>query len=263
MQLIDTHCHIHDTEFYLDNREDAYVQSRSVGVTMICIGTNVRSSREAISFCREHEGAYPVVGIHPHDAKDNDAHEIRVLVEEHRDSVVGIGEIGLDYFYDHSPHDRQQEALRQQLEIAREYSLPVSFHIRDTVKKEEAGLVWRDFWPIMDEFPEIKGILHSFTDTKQNLDEALRRGFKIGVNGISTFTKDTTQQQLYQALPLESIVLETDAPFLTPAPLRGKMNLPAYVGRIAEHQAELKHVSVAEVARVTTENARSIFGRSL
>ena len=109
----------------------------------------------------------------------------------------------------------------------------------------------------------IRDRLHSFTDTQANLDQALRRGLYIGINGISTFTKDAAQQQLYQELPLAHIVLETDAPFLTPKPFRGKMNIPAYVGRIAEHQAQLKMVPAEDVIRITTANARALFGISL
>ena len=251
MPIIDTHCHIHDSEFFLENREEAYQLSREADVAMICVGTNVQSSREAVAFCRTHEASYPVVGIHPHDAKDNRAEDIRAVVEANRDVIVGIGEIGLDYFYDHSPRDVQIERLREQLQIASDYNLPVSFHVREA---------FGDFWPILDEFSSITGVMHSFTDTKENADEALKRGLFIGVNGISTFTKDESQQQLFAALPLEKIVLETDAPFLTPKPFRGKMNLPAYVGRVAEHQAMLKNVSPTDVARTTTANAKSIFG---
>ena len=257
--LIDTHCHIHDTEFYPDTREDSYRQSREAGVVMLCVGTDVRSSRQALEFCDTHEGCYPIIGIHPHDAKDNNPEIIRQLVEQHRGQTIGIGEIGLDYYYDNSPREIQQQVLRAQLEIAREFHLPVSFHVRDGAD----GSVWDDFWPIIDAFPEVKGVLHSFTDTQHNLEKGLAHGFKIGINGISTFTKDEAQQQMYRDLSLEHILLETDAPFLTPAPLRGKMNIPAYVGSIAEHQAELKSVSLEEVRRITTENARSIFGSNL
>lgn len=263
MELIDTHCHIHDEEFYPDSREAVYRQSRDAGVVMLCVGTDVRSSRDAIVFSQGHDGCHPIVGIHPHESKDNNPTEIRAIVDANRGSIVGIGEIGLDYFYDHSPRDVQQAVLRAQLSIAREYELPVSFHVRDTSEKEQVGAVWDDFWPIVDEFPGITGVLHSFTDTQANLDEALKRGLKIGVNGISTFTKDDVQMRLYKELALEYIVLETDAPFLTPKPLRGKMNSPAYVGRIAEHQAEEKGISLEEVCRVTTQNARSIFGTKL
>ena len=258
--LIDTHCHIHEHEYFTENREDVYEQSRTAGVAMICVGTSVQSSREALEFCRSHKECYPVVGIHPHEAKHQDVAQIRKLVEEYRSEIVGIGEIGLDYYYSHSPRDSQLHMLRAQLQIAKEYDLPVSFHIRDALPENSESSVWADFWPLLDEFPGIRGVLHSFTDTYENYLEAKKRGLYIGVNGISTFTKDESQQKFFTEVPLEDIVLETDAPFLTPKPFRGTMNIPAYVGRVAEHQAMLKNVSPTDVIRVTTANAKSIFG---
>lgn len=249
--LIDTHCHIHDSEFYQDNREAAYRESRDAGVTMICVGTNVQSSREALDFCAGHEGCYPIVGVHPHDSHGADIEAIRQMVADNRNQIVGIGEIGLDYFYTHSSPETQKAALRAQLQIAADYDLPVSFHVRDA---------FADFWPIFDEFTSIRGVLHSFTDTQANLDAAIERGLLIGLNGISTFTKQASQQQLFRDVPLANIMLETDAPFLTPAPFRGKMNLPAYVELIAKHQAELKSVPTDEVIRITATNAERIFG---
>lgn len=258
--LIDTHCHIHDSEFYPENREEVYQASRDAGVIMLCVGTDVRSSREALEFARSHDGCYAIVGIHPHDAKSNAVDEIRALIEndilnsqsEHqKPSIVGIGEIGLDYFYDHSPRETQIERFREQLALAQEYNLPVSFHVREA---------FSDFWPIFDEFPGTRGVLHSFTDTREVCEKALKKGLFIGVNGISTFTKDENQCTMYQVLPLESILLETDAPFLTPKPFRGKMNIPAYVERVAAHQAEIKSVPLTDVIRTTTANARKLFG---
>jgi TatD DNase family protein len=249
--IIDTHCHIHDSEFYLENREEAYRESREAGVTMVCVGTNVQSSREAVKFCRTHEACHPVVGIHPHDTKDNDPAEIRAIVEANREQIVGIGEIGLDYFYSHSDREVQMWSLREQLQIAQDFNLPVSFHVREA---------FDDFWPIFDEFTGITGVLHSFTDNQANLDEAIKRGLLIGVNGISTFTKEPLQKQLFTDVALKNILLETDAPFLTPVPFRGKMNLPAYVTLVAAHQAELKAVSPDDVIRATTTNAQKFFG---
>lgn len=249
--LIDTHCHIHDSEFYQKNREEAYRASRDAGVTMICVGTNVQSSREALDFCASHEACYPIVGVHPHDSHGADIEAIRQMVADNRQQIVGIGEIGLDYFYTHSSPETQQAALRAQLQIAVDYDLPVSFHVREA---------FDDFWPIFDEFTGVRGVLHSFTDTQANLDKAINRGLFIGINGISTFTKQTAQQQLFRNISLTNIMLETDAPFLTPVPFRGKVNLPAYVALIAKHQAELKLVPVDEVIRTTTTNAERIFG---
>ena len=250
MNVIDSHCHLHDSEFYPENREEVYRQSLEAGVTMICVGTDARSSAEAVEFARTHSNCYAVVGIHPHEAKDGDTAVIRQQVVDHRSHIVGIGEIGLDYFYDHSPHDVQQQALREQLSIAREFDLPVSFHIREA---------FGDFWPIYDEFSDVRGVMHSFTDSQKNLEEGFKRGLYVGINGISTFTKDGAQQALYRDAPLDKILLETDAPFLTPKPFRGKMNLPAYVVEVAASQASLKGVPLEDVLRTTTANARSLF----
>lgn len=256
---IDSHCHVHDSEFYPDNREEVYDQSRQAGVTMLCVGTDVRSSRQAVEFARSHEGCYAIVGIHPHEAKDNNTAEIRELLEEEKArtdagedrAIVGIGEIGLDYFYEHSPPLSQRRMLREQLQLAVEFDLPVSFHVREA---------FDDFWPIFDEFSGVRGVMHSFTDTQRNLQEGFDRGLYVGINGISTFTKDLSQQKLYRDAPLENILLETDAPFLTPKPFRGKMNLPAYVELVAVHQAALKGVTPEEVAHQTTANAEKLFG---
>ena len=251
MNVIDSHCHLHDSEFYPENREEAYRQSLEAGVTMICVGTDARSSAEAVEFARTHSNCYAVVGIHPHEAKDGNTAVIRQLVVDHRSHIVGIGEIGLDYFYDHSPHDVQQQALREQLSIAREFDLPVSFHIREA---------FGDFWPIYDEFSDVRGVMHSFTDSQKNLEEGFKRGLYVGINGISTFTKDGAQQALYRDAPLDKILLETDAPFLTPKPFRGKVNEPAYVKNIAEFIAMSRGIDISEVAKITNKNAYDLFG---
>jgi TatD DNase family protein len=164
--------------------------------------------------------------------------------------VVAIGECGLDYFYDNSPREQQFDMLHAQLELAREYDLPVIFHVREA---------FGDFWPIFDQYPGLKGVLHSFTDTKQNMEMALERGLCIGVNGISTFTKVDTQKEMFANIPLENLLLETDAPFLTPTPKRGSINEPAYVKYVAQHAAQVRGISVEEVAQATSRNAASLF----
>jgi TatD DNase family protein len=249
MTFIDTHCHIHDEEFYPDSREDVYARSVEAGVFMIVVGTDMKSSYDAVAFARSHPESKAVVGVHPHEASHG-IEGLADLIANSHDVIVGVGEIGLDYFYEHSTKVQQQDILRQQLALAQEHNLPVSFHVRDA---------FDDFWPIFDKY-KVKGVLHSFTDTAENLVLALERGLYIGVNGISTFTKDAKQKVLYTELPLASIVLETDAPFLTPAPFRGKINTPAYVGRVAEHQAMVKGTSLQHVALVTSQNARKLFG---
>jgi TatD DNase family protein len=156
----------------------------------------------------------------------------------------------LEYFYNHTPHNVQIKALESQIQTALDNNLPVVFHVREA---------FDDFWPIFDNFHAIRGVLHSFTDNQTNLDKAFERGLYVGVNGISTFTKDPEQKRLYATIPLERMLLETDAPFLSPIPHRGVANEPARVVNVAEYHARLREITIDEIARVTTHNAVSLF----
>lgn len=246
--LIDTHCHIHEAGYPLDVT-DVLARARHAGVNqMICVGTSEQSSREAVAFSKNHERVYAAIGVHPHDTKDGYAAIGELLVAGER--PVAIGEIGLDYFYTHSPRAMQLTALEAQLDLAQRYHLPVIFHVREA---------FDDFWPIFDNFPGLRGVLHSFTDSQANADAALTRGLVIGVNGISTFTKDPAQQAMFARLPLEKLVFETDAPFLTPAPFRGTVNEPAFVRTIAEYHATIRGMTLEEVAIASTANAHALF----
>lgn len=246
MQLTDTHCHIHESSYPLDP-EVVLRHARNAGVDqLICVGTSEKSSREAVLFAAEHADVFASVGVHPHDTKDG--WNIEEFAE--KPEVVAVGEIGLDYFYTHSPREIQIEGLQAQIEVALKHNVPIIFHVREA---------FDDFWPIFDNFHGIRGELHSFTDTKRNLEEGLKRGLYVGVNGISTFTKSESQKEMFAAIPLRRLLLETDAPFLTPVPLRGKVNEPAYVMRIAEHHARIHSISLEEVAATTTANAKTLF----
>ena len=246
--LIDSHCHIHDREFYTpEQAEEVYMRVIADGVSMLCVGTSQPDSRAAVAFASTHDQTWAIVGVHPHESKDG-VEDIGVLLSEKPPKVVGIGEIGLDYYYDHSPRDIQIDALEQQLQWALDYQLPVSFHVREA---------YDDFWPIFDNFQGIRGVLHSFTDVPTNLEKALERGLYIGVNGISTFAKD--KQDMFEAVPIEHMLFETDAPFLTPVPKRGNMNEPAFVRYVAAHQAHARGISLEEIAQLTSANARALF----
>lgn len=216
---------------------------------MLVIGTSEQDSRQAVEFAASHDQAWAVVGVHPHDTKDGYA-DIGTLLAEKSEYIKGVGEIGLDYFYSHSPREVQIRALEQQLQWATNYNLPVSFHVREA---------FDDFWPIVDNFRGVRGVLHSFTDTKEQLEQALSRGLHIGVNGISVFTKNDSQREMFDAIPLGRLLFETDAPFLTPPPYRGKVNEPAYVELIAQHHAQRRGISLKEIATATTANATALF----
>lgn len=250
MKLIDSHCHIHESEFFdSTTQQEVYERALAADIAMICVATSESASKEAIAFVDKHENTWAVLGVHPHEAKHG-CDLIGELLAQRHSKVVGIGEIGLDYHYNHSSPEIQHKILEQQLQWAQDYNLPVSFHIRQA---------FDDFWPIFDNFHGIKGVLHSFTDSAENLEAGFSRGLYVGVNGISTFTKDNNQQQLYSSIPLEKMLLETDAPFLTPAPLRGRINEPKYIGMVAQHMADLRSVASDVVNRATTTNARRLF----
>lgn len=254
MKLIDSHCHLHDTEFYPDGREEVYTRAIEAGVAMFCVGTDERSSREAVEFAASHDDTWAIVGVHPHETKGGWADIEQVLREvgtSEASPVIGIGEIGLDYFYTHSSREQQIRALEAQLQLATDYDLPVSFHVREA---------FDDFWPVFENFHGVRGVLHSFTDTQTNLDRGFSRGLYVGVNGISTFTRDAAQRNLYATIPFDRMLVETDAPYLTPVPLRGKMNEPGYVRLVVDFWAQKRGISFDELARATTQNARRLFG---
>jgi len=250
--IIDTHCHIHEDEY--QQPDAAITRAIDAGVTgMICVGTSEISSEQAIDFALPRGGVFAAFGVHPHESHEG-WQKVAELLAAYPDQVnkkiVAIGEVGLDYFYTHSPKEVQIEALRAQLQLAIDYDLPVIFHVREA---------FDDFWPIFDSFPGIRGVLHSFTDTKATLDEALERGLYIGVNGISTFTKDPVQQAMYDSIPLDRMLLETDAPFLTPVPFRGTINESAFVAHVAEFHAKRRNITLDEIATATTAGANALF----
>ncbi len=245
--LVDTHCHIHEP--YELPVEEAIKRAHTDGVNqIICVGTSEESSRQAITFSETHKDIFASIGVHPHDTKDG-CSEIAALAGISK-KVIAVGEVGLDYFYTHSPRGVQIEALKTQIEVAIKHDLPLIFHVREA---------FDDFWPIFEEYEGIRGVLHSFTDTMENMHKAVENGLYIGVNGISTFTKDEAQKAMFDAIPLDKILFETDAPFLTPTPYRGKVNEPAYVKVIAEFHAQRRGISLEEIAEASTHNARILF----
>ena len=245
--LIDTHCHIHEVDYPLDIADTIQCAHEAGVDQLLCVGTSLDSSSRAVSFAAEHNEAYASLGVHPHDTKDGWEKLAQI---EQSDKVIAIGEIGLDYFYTNSPRETQIQALKWQIELALSRNLPIMFHVREA---------FDDFWPIFDSYSGIRGELHSFTDSQENLDKALTRGLYIGVNGISTFTKDVAKQAMFASIPLERLLLETDAPFLTPTPFRGKVNEPAFVKNVAEYHAVIRGISLEDLASATTANAHALF----
>ena len=250
MKLVDTHCHIHESTYSLD-ADAVLVRAREAGVEkVICVGTDAQSSLDAVRFAAARDGVFASTGIHPHEAKFGVDGIASALAADSAQKIVAIGEIGLDYFYSHSTREEQLPLLEQQLQLAVDRNLPVIFHVREA---------FEDFWPVFGNFPSIRGVLHSFTDSAKTMEKALENGLFIGVNGISTFTKVPQQQAMFASIPVEKLLLETDAPFLTPAPLRGKVNESAYVSLVASHHARIRGMHESNLSAITTANAEALF----
>lgn len=272
MQLFDTHCHIQESAPLKPGQQDndhtnklwskigyptpadIVAQAKEHDVTgMMVVGCDLAGSKQAIDVATTVEGTWASIGIHPHEAlphlkKPGALEEFAALANNSH--VKAIGECGLDYFYTHSPKEEQKKILRFQLDLAQKHNLPVIFHVREA---------FEDFWPIFEEYEGIKGVLHSFTDNQENLQKALAKGLYIGVNGIMTFTRDESQLDMVKAIPTDRMVLETDAPYLTPKPYRGTICLPMHVRNTAEFLAELRGESLSDLAAYTTRNAHTLF----
>lgn len=248
--LIDSHCHIHDNAYQLDS-DIVLANAKNANVRqLICVGTSGLDSQVAADYVRNKPGLWASAGLHPHDAKlgEDDLEIIARLAVEPK--VVAIGECGLDYHYDNSPREEQIKALEYQLQLALSFNKPCVFHVREA---------FSDFWPILDNFSGIKGVVHSFSSTTENMVQATNRGLLLGLNGIMTFTKDAEQKAVARQIPLDNILLETDSPFLTPAPLRGTINEPANVRLVAAYLAELRGNALEELIQATTNNAQKLF----
>lgn len=264
--LVDTHCHIQSIALGHGERttrelwvksdltaEQVVKNAQEAGVTkMICVGCDYADSELAVQFVQDKPACWASIGIHPHEAAEMRAHQSnypKFAALIHKPKVVAIGECGLDFFYNHSPRADQVKVLEFQLALAQEANLPVIFHVREA---------FDEFWPIFDNTP-VRGVLHSFTDTKANLDKAIQRGLFIGVNGIATFAKSAEQLDMYKTIPQDRLLLETDAPFLTPSPNRGKINEPKQIVRICEFLAELRGEKHNQLAAQTSKNAAQLF----
>ena len=249
----DTHCHIHSKDYGL-NPEIVIDDAKKAGVlSAICVGTDLEDSKLAVEFAKMHENIYSSIGIHPHEAKDyinkpNKLTEFADLIGSKK--LVAIGECGLDFYYNHSSSDHQKTILRFQLDMAKKHNLPVIFHVREA---------FDEFWPIFDEYRGIRGVIHSFTADSKQLKKIINRGLYIGLNGIMTFTKNESQLDVVRSAPLSSILLETDAPFLTPVPYRGTIAQLKHIINTADFLAMLRNESLEEFSKVTTNNANTLF----
>lgn len=256
MSFVDTHCHI---QMDYDDVEAVISGAKKQNVDdLIVVGTDLESSRQAIELSKKYSNIYPTVGMHPHDTSgfEKSQKELNSLAKHKK--VVAIGEIGLDYYYLHASKKVQKNALKEQIKLGLELNLPFSFHIRG--KEQYSKDAFDDFYDILAQFPELTGVIHSFAGGQDQLDQLLlNSSFWVGLNGIITFSKDEGQLAMIKSLDMSKIVLETDAPYLTPVPKRGTINLPENIVIIANFLAELKGVSIDEIMRTTTNSAKQLF----
>ncbi|MBO8142551.1 MAG: TatD family hydrolase [Firmicutes bacterium] len=250
--LVDTHAHL-DHELFAADQHEVIQRAREAGVCyIVTIGSDVASSEAAVRLAEQYEGVWAAVGIHPHDASGG-SEEAFYRIEElaRHPRVVAIGEIGLDYHYDHSPRPVQREVFIRQLELARKLDLPFVVHNREADADTMAIL--------REHGAGMPGLLHSFAGSPDMAEECLRMGYFISTGGMVTFKKADAVREAIGRVPLDRLLLETDAPYLTPVPLRGRRNEPAFVRHVAEFVAEWRGVSFDELARITTANACRFF----
>jgi len=250
--LFDSHAHLHDEKFDAD-RGQVIQRALGNGVTgIINVGTCMASSAQAMALAEQYDSIYAAIGIHPHDAEgalETDYEQLAAWCKQ--DKVIAIGEIGLDYYYDLSPRDVQRAVFVRQIDVARQMNMPFIIHDRDAhgdimdiIKSEAKGLC---------------GVLHCFSGSLEMAKEAIKLGFYISIAGPVTFKNAAKLPEIVASVPLERLLVETDSPYLTPHPHRGKRNEPAYVRIVAEQVASLRGIELSALAEATSSNVRKLF----
>lgn len=254
MKLFDTHAHVYDKAF--DNDRDAMMKTVwEVCDYVVCPAENLETSRKALALAQQYPHMYAAAGIHPQltaQATEEELERIRQLVEAHRDKIVAIGEIGLDYYYLYSEIETQKEWFGRQIDLAAELDLPILIHDRDA---------HGDTVQILKEHrsDRLRGILHCYSGSLEMARELIRMGFYISFAGPVVFPKSTKLKEVAKELPLNRILVETDSPYLTPPPFRGRRNDPSKVQYVAEEIARLKGLPVETVVEATRRNALAIY----
>jgi TatD DNase family protein len=258
MILADSHCHLTDAQFDSD-RNALLVRARDAGVSrFIVIGANgdFVHNEKAIVLAQEHEDVFAVVGVHPHDAKSitNETY-VRLRELAQHPKVIGLGETGLDFYYDNSPREAQRAHFRAFIRLARELQLPLSMHVRDAYS--EAAQILRE-----EGEGQIQGVMHCFTGSAEEAKTLLELGLYISFSGIVTFKSAADLREVARLVPLDRLLIETDCPLLAPLPYRGKRNEPAYVVQVAKVIAETRSCALEELATATWKNTAMLFRRA-
>jgi TatD DNase family protein len=258
--LVDTHCHLTSSDFDAD-RDLVVARAREACVAHIIVpGIDLESSRQAVRLAETDPGIHAAVGIHPHHAESWDENALDELQDLAQSSqVIAIGEIGLDYYRNYSPREDQREAFRAQLELATSRQLPVIIHIRESLEDALRMVIpWAE--QTADTMRDRCGVLHAFSGDVPAATEAVEAGFYIGIAGPITYPNAEQHRRTTSHLPMDRQIIETDSPYMSPAPRRGQRNEPAFVAFIAERLAQLHNTSISSIAARTTSNATHLFG---
>lgn len=246
---IDTHCHLSLEDY--DDIDLVIKENRENGISkMIISGYSRNTIKETLELINKYSDIYATIGYHPSESDITTDLDLSLLEEQiQNEKVVGIGEIGLDYHYGSDNKDKQMSLFRKQMELASKYKLPVVIHSRDATE---------DTINILKEYPDVIGDMHCFSGSLEVARIYIKMGYKLGIGGVVTF-KNSNLYKVVEAVGLENIILETDAPYLTPEPFRGKINSSKYIPYIAERIANILNISVKEVTEITGKNACSLF----
>lgn len=247
--MIDTHCHIYHE--YYDDISLLIDKIKLAGVSKIIVnGCDMKSNLEVLDLVNKYDIVYGAIGFHPTELIDNEEESINFLNDHINDNkIVAIGEIGLDYHYEDTNKERQQRLFKKQLEIASQFKKPVIIHSRDAIQ---------DTYDIISNYT-LTGSIHAYSGSLEMAREFIKLGFCLGIGGVCTYKNAKNIQNVIENISLAYILLETDSPYLTPVPFRGQTNTPCNIPVIAEKVAEIKNVSVSEVANATTSNANRLF----
>jgi len=248
--IVDTHCHLYFEELNKD-LDGVLSRANELGVnTFICVGTNINDSHESLTLAQKYKNIYATAGIHPHDSKDadeDDLQKLRKLLDNEK--IVAVGEMGLDYFRNISNSDTQKIVFKDQLKLAEETNKPIVFHNREADE---------DIINILSDFPNVVGVAHCFSSSYETAIKLIEMGFYISFSGNLTF-KNSHLPEVAKKLPLDRLLVETDSPFLSPVPFRGKTNEPGRTRYVVEKLAEIFDSDIDQIASITTANAKNLF----
>jgi len=258
--MIDTHCHIDEEAFDADREEVIARQQQSGVEAMIVPGVNTASINTVLDVCHAHPGyCYPALGLHPEDVKADWQEQLAIVeqaIRAHKDELVAIGEIGLDYYWDKTYKEEQKEVLRRQLLLACELDLPVILHNREAT--EDILSIIKEIVNRPSSNRQLKGVFHCFNGSRETVEEILKMGFYVGIGGVLTFKNSKLAEKL-DVVPMDRLLLETDAPYMAPVPHRGERNESRFMIHVAERLAQVYNCTLETVIMATNSNAKQLF----